>query len=138
MVFGSSERLNTASPFNVKAKSITLRDFTATEVAQLDHQHTEDTGHRRYRPSFHRRRDKSGDPKTDGIAQLDRYLSRLELASGWLVIFERRSNAASIRDRVMTEVTTRSQGRSMGLKFIDRTLLNSWLHLVFNPDTALF
>jgi hypothetical protein len=58
-------------------------------------------------------RDKSGDPKTDGIAQLDGYLARLELASGWLVIFDRRANAASINDRVTTEVTTSPHGRSI-------------------------
>jgi type II secretory pathway predicted ATPase ExeA len=58
-------------------------------------------------------RDKSGDPKTDGIAQLDSYLARLELASGWLVIFDRRSNAAPIHDRVTTEMTTSPHGRSI-------------------------
>ncbi len=41
---GGSERLNTASPFNVKAKSITLRNFNLEEVGQLYRQHTEDTG----------------------------------------------------------------------------------------------
>ncbi len=41
---GGSERLNTASPFNIKAESITLRNFTAAEVAQLYGQHSEETG----------------------------------------------------------------------------------------------
>jgi type II secretory pathway predicted ATPase ExeA len=41
---GGSERLNTASPFNVKVQSITLRDFTAAEVAELYTQHTSETG----------------------------------------------------------------------------------------------
>ncbi len=41
---GGSERLNTASPFNIKVSSITLRNFNAEEVAELYHQHTEDTG----------------------------------------------------------------------------------------------
>ncbi len=49
-------------------------------------------------------RDKSGDPKTAGLEQLDGYLSRLGLASGWLVIFDRRSNAEPIAQRVMTEI----------------------------------
>lgn len=41
---GGSERLNTASPFNIKAESFTLRSFTAPEVAELYRQHTADTG----------------------------------------------------------------------------------------------
>ncbi len=38
------ETLGTASPFNVKAESLTLRNFTAAEVAELYGQHTSDTG----------------------------------------------------------------------------------------------
>jgi len=44
VVAGGSERLNTASPFNIKAESFTLRSFTAPEVAELYRQHTADTG----------------------------------------------------------------------------------------------
>lgn len=36
--------LGTASPFNIKAESLTLPSFTATEVAELYRQHTEATG----------------------------------------------------------------------------------------------
>ncbi len=39
-----SETLGTASPFNVKAESLTLANFTAAEVAALYRQHTEATG----------------------------------------------------------------------------------------------
>ena len=35
--------LTTASPFNIKAQSLSLRDFTVEEVTNLYHQHTEDT-----------------------------------------------------------------------------------------------
>ena len=41
---GGSRRLNTSSPFNIKIKSLTLRNFTAEEVAQLYKQHTLDRG----------------------------------------------------------------------------------------------
>ncbi|MBD2776486.1 ATP-binding protein [Iningainema tapete] len=41
---GGSDRLNTASPFNIKVSSLTLRNFYATEVQELYQQHTEDTG----------------------------------------------------------------------------------------------
>ena len=41
---GGSSRLNTASPFNIKVTSLTLRNFTASEVAELYAQHTAETG----------------------------------------------------------------------------------------------
>ncbi|NET56218.1 MAG: ATP-binding protein [Symploca sp. SIO2E6] len=41
---GGSKRLNTSSPFNIKLESLTMRNFTATEVAQLYGQHTTETG----------------------------------------------------------------------------------------------
>jgi type II secretory pathway predicted ATPase ExeA len=41
---GGSERLDTASPFNIKVESLTLRNFTAEEVSELCSQHTSDTG----------------------------------------------------------------------------------------------
>jgi type II secretory pathway predicted ATPase ExeA len=41
---GGSDRLNTASPFNIKVSSVTLRDFNEVEVAELYGQHTEATG----------------------------------------------------------------------------------------------
>jgi hypothetical protein len=41
---GGSDRLNTASPFNIKVESLTLRNFNELEVAELYQQHTEDTG----------------------------------------------------------------------------------------------
>ncbi|MEO1389814.1 MAG: ATP-binding protein [Cyanobacteria bacterium J06634_6] len=43
---GGSNRLNTASPFNIKVKSLTLQNFTAAEVTELYGQHTSDTGQR--------------------------------------------------------------------------------------------
>jgi hypothetical protein len=41
---GGSDRLNTASPFNIKDRSLTMRNFNAAEVVQLYQQHTDDTG----------------------------------------------------------------------------------------------
>ena len=41
---GGSDRLNTASPFNIKAESLTLANFSFEEVQELYHQHTETTG----------------------------------------------------------------------------------------------
>ena len=41
---GGSDRLNTASPFNIKVRSLTMRNFNSEEVAELYRQHTEATG----------------------------------------------------------------------------------------------
>ncbi len=41
---GVAGRLGTASPFNIKARSLTLANFSAADVAQLYRQHTDDTG----------------------------------------------------------------------------------------------
>jgi len=41
---GGSDWLNTASPFNIKVRSFTLRNFTHAEVKRLYAQHTEETG----------------------------------------------------------------------------------------------
>jgi hypothetical protein len=41
---GGSDRLRTASPFNIKVESLTMRGFYAEEVAELYQQHTDDTG----------------------------------------------------------------------------------------------
>lgn len=41
---GGSERLNTTSPFNIKARSLTMDNFSAADVAALYQQHTEATG----------------------------------------------------------------------------------------------
>jgi hypothetical protein len=41
---GGSERLNTASPFNIKVRSLTMRNFNLTEVGELYQQYTEETG----------------------------------------------------------------------------------------------
>jgi hypothetical protein len=41
---GGSDRLSTTSPFNIKARSLTMANFSAAEVATLYRQHTEETG----------------------------------------------------------------------------------------------
>jgi type II secretory pathway predicted ATPase ExeA len=41
---GSTGRLGSASPFNIKTRSLTLANFSAAEVATLYAQHTEDSG----------------------------------------------------------------------------------------------
>ena len=41
---GGSNRLNTASPFNIKVASLTVRAFTQAEIARLYQQHTDETG----------------------------------------------------------------------------------------------
>ncbi|MDF5729990.1 MAG: ATP-binding protein [Rhizonema sp. PD38] len=58
-------------------------------------------------------RDKKGDPMEAGLEQLDSYLARLGEDCGWLVIFDRRSNALPLEQRLATQVTTTTNGRSV-------------------------
>jgi hypothetical protein len=51
------------------------------------------------------------DPLRDGLAQLDAYLTRLGLDTGWLVIFDRRAGAPPIAERTTTENMMIASGR---------------------------
>jgi hypothetical protein len=56
-------------------------------------------------------RDGRPDPRDEGLTQLDNYLSGLGLDTGWLVIFDQRSNQPPIAERTTTEAATTPQGR---------------------------
>jgi AAA-like domain len=56
-------------------------------------------------------RDRRPDPLTKGLEQLESYLARLGLETGWLVIFDRRSNQPPIEERTTTEMGQTSSGR---------------------------
>jgi type II secretory pathway predicted ATPase ExeA len=58
-------------------------------------------------------RDKIKDPLSEGLEQLDSYLARIEAHDGWLLIFDRRSKAPSIEERLKTEITTTKNGRTV-------------------------
>lgn len=49
-------------------------------------------------------RDRRPDPLDRGLQQLESYLDRIEVTEGWLVIFDRRSNALEIADRTQVEM----------------------------------
>ena len=51
-------------------------------------------------------RDQEPDPLAQGLVQLDGYLAGLGLDSGWLVIFDRRSNTARLADRTASSTAT--------------------------------
>ena len=53
------------------------------------------------------------DPLAEGLKQLDKYLSGLNLDTGWLVIFDRREGLPPISDRTTTEITQSPDGRSI-------------------------
>jgi hypothetical protein len=58
---------------------------------------------------------KKGDPLAEGLSQLDRYLDRLGLDTGTLVIFDRRENAAPITERVAFGTEQSPAGRTVTL-----------------------
>jgi hypothetical protein len=49
-------------------------------------------------------RDRRPDPLNRGLQQLESYLTRIEVSDGWLVIFDRRSDAAEIANRTQVEM----------------------------------
>ena len=53
------------------------------------------------------------DPLTEGLKQLDKYLSGLNLETGWLVIFDRRPNLLPLSDRTSTELAISPVGRTI-------------------------
>ena len=53
------------------------------------------------------------DPLPKGLVQLDKYLSGLNLNTGWLIIFDRRPDLPPISDRTTTEIAQSPQGRNI-------------------------
>jgi hypothetical protein len=58
-------------------------------------------------------KDGARDPLPKGLAQLDEYLHRLGLATGVLVIFDRRACAPSTEERTRFEEATTPSGRAV-------------------------
>jgi hypothetical protein len=58
-------------------------------------------------------RDKEADPKGEGLVQLDGYLAGLGLTTGWLVIFDRRSDQPPAAARTSVETATTPGGREV-------------------------
>jgi hypothetical protein len=57
--------------------------------------------------------DKKADPLYEGLKQLDSYLAGLGLETGWLVIFDQRSDLPDIGERLTTEPATTPAGRGV-------------------------
>ena len=53
------------------------------------------------------------DPLNSGLDQLDQRLSALQLSTGWLVIFDQRSDQPPIAERTLTESVTTPSGRTV-------------------------
>jgi hypothetical protein len=62
-------------------------------------------------------RDDGRNQLTRGLAQIDGYLARLGLDSGWLVIFDRRKAVLPIEARLRSEVHRTEAGRSIDVIF---------------------
>jgi len=58
-------------------------------------------------------REEKPDPLAEGLKQLDKYLSGLNLETGWLVIFDRRPNLVPLSDRTSTEFAISPVGRTI-------------------------
>jgi hypothetical protein len=55
-------------------------------------------------------RDRRSDPLESGLEQIEGYLERLNLPTGWLVIFDRRQAAKPMAERLHTEVQHTPKG----------------------------
>jgi hypothetical protein len=53
------------------------------------------------------------DPLTKGLVQLERYLDRLKQSSGWLVIFDKRTNALPLEERMETSLAQTANGQQV-------------------------
>ncbi|WP_322761945.1 hypothetical protein [Frankia sp. Cr2] len=53
------------------------------------------------------------DPLRQGMTQLDRYLDRLGLDTGILIIFDRRSDAPDLSERTQFDIATTQTGRTV-------------------------
>ncbi len=60
-------------------------------------------------------RDREADPLVEGLEQLDGYLAGLRLDTGWLVIFDRRSDQPPIAERTACRTATSPQGRAIAV-----------------------
>ncbi len=59
--------------------------------------------------------DKRGDPSIPGRDQLDGYLARVGLDSGWLVLFDQRSGLPPVHERVKVEAVKLASGRNISI-----------------------
>lgn len=58
-------------------------------------------------------RDRRPDPLIEGQEQMQRYLARLGLSKGYLVLFDQRSNAAEWTERMHSEATQTADGKAV-------------------------
>ena len=61
------------------------------------------------------REDGDTDPLHEGLSQMDGYLERLALPTGWLVIFDRRPKAAPLAQRLQSSNATTTSGKDIVL-----------------------
>jgi hypothetical protein len=58
-------------------------------------------------------RDKEKDPVTEGLLQIERYLQRVSLDDGFLVIFDQRTKAPKWEKRIRTSEAVTESGRTI-------------------------
>ena len=59
--------------------------------------------------------DKRGEPVAEGVAQLERYMARVGAGYGWLVVFDQRTGAKEITERVRVERRAGKGGREVAV-----------------------
>lgn len=112
------EPLLTAAPYHEIAPHLVLMAFlhrVANGGGSIEREYAIGSGRMDLLVRYHGRaialelkvwRDQEPDPLAQGLVQLDGYLAGLGLDSGWLVIFDRRSNTARLADRTASSTAT--------------------------------
>jgi hypothetical protein len=59
--------------------------------------------------------DKRGDPTSEGLAQLNAYLTRVGATHGWLVVFDQRKGAKDLPERVRVDRARGERGRELAV-----------------------
>ena len=87
-------------------------------------------------------RDGQSDPLAAGLSQLDRYLDRLSLDTGWLVIFDARSSRRPVDERTAHVGGDEPEGpvhhadsglRELGIRNVTDRVVQEALRLVLQP-----
>jgi hypothetical protein len=121
------ETLAAKSPYSEAAAHLVLLAFLHRVVnggGRIEREYAAGTGRMDLRVDFKgvvlaievktwRDGDKKGDPTEKSVSQLDGYMARVGAMHGWLVVFDQRTGAKTITERVRVERKVATNGREV-------------------------
>jgi len=123
------ETVLAASPYSEAAAQLVLMAFLHRVVnggGRIEREYAAGTGRMDLRVEYKgavlgvevktwRDSDKRGDPAAEGVAQLEGYMARVGAGVGWLVVFDQRTGAKALPERVRVERVTGASGREVAV-----------------------